>query len=224
MKGNRMPDETSTLPKLSLPEISALVVLMAEAREVSNPELKELTGITITGPVRKRLVDLKLVEGRKGAKGAYSHQLTDHGWRMCGALLSAERPARAGSAGGAMFALLGGLQRNLARLRMSPGDFFVGRLEAEGVAESQGNAVSQVRAAYQRLARVPGDWVSLADVRNLLGTLSREDVDQALRELAVQPKVHLIPVANLKSLSARDHSAALRLGGEDNHAIKIEAI
>jgi hypothetical protein len=35
--------------------------------------------------------------------------------------------------------------------------------------------------------------------------------------------VRLIPVANLKSLTVRDREAALRLGGEDNHAIAIEA-
>ena len=43
-----------------------------------------------------------------------------------------------------------------------------------------------------------------------------------LKWMAVQPGVRLIPVANLKSLSTRDREAALRFGGEENHAFAIE--
>ena len=38
--------------KLSVPELSALVVLMVEAEEVSNPELKERHGLTLDGEER----------------------------------------------------------------------------------------------------------------------------------------------------------------------------
>jgi hypothetical protein len=40
--------------------------------------------------------------------------------------------------------------------------------------------------------------------------------------MAVQPGVRLIPVANQKTLSTRDREAALRFGGEENHAFAIE--
>ena len=81
----------------------------------------------------------------------------------------------------------------------------------------------RIRTAYSKLATEPAGWVSLADLRELLDDIPRPEVDTALKWMAVQPGVRLIPVANLKSLSTRDHEAALRFGGEDNHAFAIEA-
>ena len=77
--------------------------------------------------------------------------------------------------------------------------------------------------AYQKLATEPAGWVSLADLRELLDDIPRPDQDAALKRVAVQAGVRLIPVANLKSLTSRDRAAAVRFGGEDNHALAIEA-
>ena len=60
-------------------------------------------------------------------------------------------------------------------------------------------------------------------MRELLADLPRGELDTALKWMGVQPGVRLIPVANLKSLSTRERDAALRFGGEDNHAMAIEA-
>ncbi|MEU8038375.1 hypothetical protein [Streptosporangium sp. NPDC049078] len=70
-----MPDKA-----LSLPEIAALLVLMIEAREINNRDLKERHGLELTGKPRVKLNDLKLVESRKGQRGAFFHTLTDAGW------------------------------------------------------------------------------------------------------------------------------------------------
>ncbi len=35
--------------KFSLPELAALIVLMSEDRELSNPEMTELVGFSLTG-------------------------------------------------------------------------------------------------------------------------------------------------------------------------------
>jgi hypothetical protein len=35
--------------------------------------------------------------------------------------------------------------------------------------------------------------------------------------------VHLVPEANRKALTVADHEAAVRIGGEENHLISIEA-
>jgi hypothetical protein len=80
----------------------------------------------------------------------------------------------------------------------------------------------RIRTGYAKLAAEPAGWVSLADLRELLDDIPRAELDTALKWMAVQPGVRLIPVANLKSLSTRDHDAALRFGGEDNHAFAIE--
>jgi hypothetical protein len=80
----------------------------------------------------------------------------------------------------------------------------------------------RIRVGYAKLATEPAGWVSLADLRELLQDIPRAELDTALKWMAVQPGVRLIPVANLKSLSARDREAALRFGGEENHAFAIE--
>jgi hypothetical protein len=211
------------LKKLSLPEVAALVVLMAEAREVSNNELEELAGFRLTGKERRTLNDLKLVESRK-VGGQLAHQLSEHGWRTCRELFTADRPARSGSAGGALYVLLAGLHRSLGRLRLSPAEFFVSRADDPAPPEPvpDTDLESRIRVAYRSLVKEPGGWVSLADLRDRLGSSDRAEVDATLRRMDGSPRVHLIPVANLKALTTRDREAAIRMGGEENHALSIE--
>jgi hypothetical protein len=229
----------SALPKLGLPEIASLIVLMVEARELTNTELKQISGFALTGPTRRSLNDLKFVESRKAGQ-VFAHQLTEQGWHACRELLRAERPARAGSAGGALFALLAGVDRALARRRLSPADFFAPQevptdpiapsLPAlagpapAAAADGQSAAAldSAIRAAYRGLAKEPAAWVGLAALRGELGRFGRAETDEALRRIAMAPDAHLIPVANLKSLTQADRDAAVSLGGEDNHALSIE--
>lgn len=83
---------------------------------------------------------------------------------------------------------------------------------------------ADVTAAVARLAADPNDWVGLADLRDALGAgRSRDEVDALLRQMAREPGVRIIPVANSKGLRPRDREAALRIGVEDNHSIQIDA-
>jgi hypothetical protein len=80
------------------------------------------------------------------------------------------------------------------------------------------------RALHQELTaliRQPGDWVALADLRAALATrgLSREAQDAHLKRLSREGKVHIVPESNRKTLVDRDHAAAIRIGGEDNHLV-----
>lgn len=221
--------------KLSQPETASLIVLMAAARELTNPELKELAGFDLTGAARRRLNELGLVASRKSNR-AYAHELTKEGWSTARELLDSGRPARAGSFGGALYALMAALGTGLDRQGLSPAEFFdphaVRRAQAQpsavqdpeaAAAADSADIESAIRKAYSDLAEHDGAWVGLAPLRTRLGAFDRTDVDEALRGLAIQPGVHIIPVANLKSLTQEDREAALRLGGEDNHAIAIEA-
>jgi hypothetical protein len=219
-------------PKFSVPEIAALIVLMAEARELPNPEMEKIAGFALTGPARLKLAKAGLIESRKVGR-SYTNVLTEKGWHACRQLSDGERPARAGSAGGALFALLAGLQRGLAARRLSHADFFVG----ESTGESDGGHVAEALApadtagsdpidervlrAYRQLANQPGAWVGLADLREALPDANRGDIDAALRRMVRMPGVRLIPVANLKSLSHADHEAAVVIGGEANHALAV---
>jgi hypothetical protein len=81
---------------------------------------------------------------------------------------------------------------------------------------------NRIRAAYRELQRRPGDWVALADLREKLAGLDRDDVDRALKALALQPGGHVIPWDNRKVLTRRDHDASVRIGGDDSHAIRLE--
>jgi hypothetical protein len=232
--------------KLSLNQVAVLAILMAEARELSNTDLRELAGVTLTGTDRTGLSRLKLVEERK-VGNTYYFELSPAGWSTAAGLLAEQSLAKGltkGAATGALLALLGGVARGLAGQGHDPRAFFRGTPDprpapgvepdamprpASAVADGPAGAgpvvdlEAGIRAAYRSLARQPADWVGLADLRDRLGDAPRPEVDAALRRIAVKPGVRLIPIANFKSLTARDREAALRLGGEDNHALAIEA-
>ncbi|MFC4062830.1 hypothetical protein ACFOWE_31450 [Planomonospora corallina] len=110
--------------KLSFADVSILVVLMVEAGEVSNPVLRDRYGLTLTGPQRLRLNELKLVESRRHGQ-SFVHELTDRGWARVAEEIRAGVgvPSRAGRA--VAQALLLGVRRLMERTGQRPGDLFL---------------------------------------------------------------------------------------------------
>ncbi|MEU9510116.1 hypothetical protein AB0D32_27985 [Micromonospora sp. NPDC048170] len=218
------------VPTLTPNQINALVVLMVEARELTNNELKELAGFALTGADNAKLVKLGLVETDRSHR-PFSHQLTDEGWRVVRQLHAGTPPRQAGSATRSLLTLLSNLHRSLDRLRLSHADFFKqapgtpapagGPTPSAPVVAEPGAVEALIRAAYHELARKPGSWVGLADLREHLGAQDRASVDAALRAMVRQEGVRIIPVANTKSLTARDRAAAVRIGDEENHTLAI---
>ncbi|WBB81071.1 hypothetical protein O7606_06730 [Micromonospora sp. WMMD882] len=220
------------LPNLTPNQINALVVLMVEARKLTNTELRELAGFTLTGADNAKLVKLGLVVTDRSHR-PFSHELTDHGWHVARRLHTVRPPQQAGSATRSLLTALRNMDRALARLRISQADFFRQEPAPATVDAPQAPAPAPapapetvapealVRAAYRELAVTPGAWVGLADLRELLDDLDRDAVDGALRALVRQPDVRIIPVANSKALSTRDRAAAVRIGDEENHALSI---
>ncbi|MFY1595667.1 hypothetical protein [Micromonospora sp. WMMD737] len=225
---------TADLPHLTPNQINALVVLMVEARELTNNELKELAGFSLTGADNAKLVKLGLVETDRSHR-PFSHELTDEGWRVVRQLHAGAPPARSGSATRSLFTLLANLHRSLSRLGLSHADFFTPPSATSGLAAgptppgvapapaaTEPDAVEAlIRAAYHELAREPGAWVGLADLRERLGRQDRATVDATLRAMVQRDGVRIIPVANTKSLTARDRAAAVRIGDEENHTLAI---
>lgn len=225
---------------LSLPELSALIALMIEGREVSNPELKERYGFTLTNPERQRLNDLKLVDSWKKGR-SFTHVLTDAGWaRLEEEIRSgAAVPERSGSAGAALRALLAGLQRFMDRTDQRLYEIFtpeddtdtapVPAAASEPPAPPASEPVdpadieTRIRKAYAQLARKPGAWVSLTKLRPLLGEVDRAAVDETLRRMNRLPDVNLVPESNQKVLSTQDREAAVLIGDQDKHLISIGA-
>ncbi|MCG5456606.1 hypothetical protein PSH03_001507 [Micromonospora sp. PSH03] len=233
------------VPHLTPNQINALVVLMVEARRLTNVELKELAGFTLTGKDNTKLVDLGLVDTDRTHR-PFAHELTEQGWRVARQLHTAAPPKQGGSTTRSLFVVLSNLHRSLDRLRVSHGDFFKQTAATAAPATSEprqevpaptvtattaapataapvsaAEVEALVRSAYRELATAPGAWVGLADVRDRLADTDRAALDAALRAMVGRDDVRIIPVANTKSLTARDRAAAVRIGNEDNHALAI---
>lgn len=201
--------------KLGIKQRAAMLALMAQAREVSNTELREITGFVLDGEFRRRLNALDLVaSNREKRNQPFTHELTDQGWAWCAKELTEEVPAGAGSAGGALYAVLGGVARFLEDSGLRLHEVFKPvpvELELD----------KRVRFAYETLVPEPRAWVALADLREFLDGQPRAEVDQALRRLSRRPGVNIVPESNQKTLTTRDHDAAIRIGGEDCHLLSI---
>lgn len=229
-----MPGDT-----LGLKERSGLLALMAAAGVASNPELERVTGFRLHGTELEKLRARRLVDSHREASlpgRPLVHRLTADGWDWCTAELAADRPPRAGSAGGALYAVLAGLQRYLTRSHLALPDVFRPDGETPAAAprpqEPPQEAPQEppqaldlpgrIRAAYRKLARDPQDLVSLTQLRPLLGAAPRDEVDAALRRMSRARQANLVPQANQKTLSQADRAAAVRIGNEDCHLVSIE--
>ena len=216
------PEQASS--GLSSSQVLALVVLMAEARELTNKDFGKLAGFKLNGRENAALERLGYVETDRSSR-TFSHQLTDKGWHLMRTLHVTAPPEEGGSAVQSLFTVLANLHRALERLHLSHAEFFKQGSEPTPVrahAVSGGDDVeASIREAYRELASAPGNWVGLADLRERLADLDRTTVDEALRAMERQDDVRIIPVANSKALSPRDRAAALRIGNEDNHTLAI---
>jgi hypothetical protein len=205
---------------LGIPERAILLTLMAEARAVSNPELNELVGTTLDGRSRRKLNDAKLVSSEKEGR-AYVHELTEQGWHWCAQELASMYRPSGTTIGRAAYVVLAGLHRYLERSDLKPADVF--GTSGRGPAPILDVDIEdRLRAAYRKLAKEPRDWVSLSDLRPLLGDAPRAAVDEALRELSRSRRANLVRQANQKILSPADRAAAVRIGTDDCHLISIE--
>ncbi|MDI1462982.1 hypothetical protein QEZ54_18555 [Catellatospora sp. KI3] len=211
-----------------------LTLLMAEAREVTNSELTERYGISLTGEDSRALVEAKLATRRKVGRGL-AHELTDEGWARCREELTAEYVKGTGPAVPALHALFGALDRYVKRSELSLPELFTASPapveapkpeKAAAKPRAGGKKVDveqRIRTAYAKLATAPQGWVSLADLRAALADVDRGAVDQALMTMAVHRDVVLVPEENQKNMSAEDRAAAIHIGGEDKHLLSIEA-
>ncbi|MFE6923450.1 hypothetical protein ACFVAV_20670 [Nocardia sp. NPDC057663] len=195
--------------RLTAIERYVLLVLMAEARELTNAELHAVAGIKLDGKPRRHLNDLGLVTSTMVGR-AFVHELTDRGTVWCTEELTRERPAHSGSAGGALYAVLAGLRRHLDESGHTLADVF------------RPNVAGQVEAAYTELSRGKGTPVRLAILRDRLDGVPTDEFDRALGLLARREGVHVRSEADQKTLTAEDADAAVVLAGTARHLLTIE--
>ncbi|MFD8496729.1 hypothetical protein [Amycolatopsis sp. NPDC059657] len=206
--------------RLGQKQTAAMFTLMVLAREVENPELESIVGFRLDGKERRQLNDLNLVASWKRGR-LFAHELTERGWAWCEDEMRAGEPAPSSvrsTLASAMYVLLGGLEGYLRRENLRLAHIFAP--DQQVAAE---DLESRIRAAYGKLASAPRDWVGLAELRSQLGNVPAEAVDAVLKELSKAKQAHLVPESNRKTLTAADHQAAIRIGGEDNHLLSIEA-
>lgn len=218
-------------------EVAALMVLMAEARTVRNPEFKELAS-DLKKPSRDKLVRMGAVEvGKEGR--TMTLELTDKGWKMCHDLMGSQPPPQASKA---LFTVLAGLRRWLDREDRRPAEVFFPRdtpatiepiptpanavvtpAVREQVPRTPAEVEARVRAAYADLAREPGAYLRLSRLRPALDGIPRADQDSALVLLQRQRGVNLIPEENQKTLTDEDRAAAVLVGNQHNHLLAIHS-
>ena len=205
-----------------IPERAVMIALMA-----LNKETRELgaagvaTDSTCRKPTRVKLNRDGLLQSRRleGGKG-YAHELTDAGWAWVVAELDRQVPRRAGSAGGALYALLNGLKVALDARGMLIQELFAATPSA--APQPSGSLRDRIREAYRNLASRPWDWVELRDLRTQLGDWPRGEVDGELIRLFRAKEVNLTLHEDRGRLTQADRDAALRLGVDDMHLISME--
>ncbi|MEV4159504.1 hypothetical protein [Nonomuraea dietziae] len=211
--------------KLSAVETAAMIVLMVEGDEVLNSDLAKQHGIKLTPKHRANLNELKLVETRPHGR-TMIHLLTDRGWARLADEFREGVAASPGATGGALRSLAFGVARFMERTDHRLGDLFepeppVEAAERPEATEALGGVESRVRGAYAELAREPGGWVSLTDLRRRLSELPRDVMDDALRSLNRQSDVVMVPEDNQKALRAEDREAALVISDQHKHYLAI---
>ncbi len=200
-----------------IPERAVMIALMALNKETRNVELKQRYGLDVRKRAREKLNQEGLVQSRRVPGKGFAHELTDAGWAWVVAQLDAPVPARAGSAGGALYALLNGL-----RVALDARGMVIQELFAPAAPEPARPLRDRIRQAYRTLASRPRDWVELRDLRAQLGDWPRRDVDLELTQMFRDKDVNLTLHEGRRRLTQADRDAALRLGVDDMHMISME--
>ncbi|WP_158263102.1 hypothetical protein [Amycolatopsis sp. CA-128772] len=86
-----------------------------------------------------------------------------------------------------------------------------------------GSTEERIRDAVAKLATADGEWVGLVELRKALGDVDHDEVTRVLREMnRNNPNIDFVPEDNRKALTDVDHAAAIEIGGDAQHFVRIE--
>jgi hypothetical protein len=192
-----------------------LVTLMIKASALPNTYFTNVAHIGLKREYRDDLRDRGLI---KVTPKPLVLELTEAGWGQAISELGGEVPARAGSAGGALYVALEFLRGLLDHLGVAPSELFTLRIRsADAVpAPAPADFEASIRKAYGEVAR-SGEYVSLAKIRDALTA----DIDSTLARMHRESDVNLIPNSSQGDLTDDDRSAAVKIGNQDRHLIAI---
>ncbi|SDT31633.1 hypothetical protein [Actinoplanes derwentensis] len=205
-------------------ESAWLIVLMSEARELSNSELAERFNITLTGKERTKLNSLGYVQSRKVGR-AFAHVLDEKGWERVNQELNIVAP------GAKVISVALSLMHENLRNRVLQREAYrkfseifshaVDAVVPVSPETTDDDLESRIRQVYHSLAPEPGEWVRHTAVRQKLGDVPGEALDEVFRLLSRAEDVEMMPEINQKTLTAEDRRTAVRVGGQDTHLISI---
>jgi hypothetical protein len=204
-------------------ENAILIVLMAEAREVLHTELTSKYGFKVAKESRDKFTRRRFVTSKKSGR-TFALELDDAGWAYVQEELALQSNGSRAHVG-ALTALLAGLRdRVLERSGCkSYAELFALNDVRGPVSAPDQEQLLRTRLvnAYDALVEEPKGWVSLTRLRPFFGDVPRAALDEALRRLAREPDVNIVPESNQKMLTDEDAAAALHLGGQDKHLLAI---
>jgi hypothetical protein len=207
-----MPDDT-----LKLVETCALLILLKEAQEIANADLKNLRGFELKAENRNRLEKkFGLIDVRKQGQRVYLG-VSEQGWARALDMIGETPPAGAGYRGAAIYAQVTALRQFLESSGLALSEFYLPQPGGETT-----DVVALVRKAYDGLAQAPGDAVKLVRIRAALPGVPREEVDEALIALDREAGVRVFAEANQKTLTDADRAAAVSIGNQDKHLLIIK--
>jgi hypothetical protein len=209
--------------ELTPSENAILIVLMAEARELLNTELKARYGLDVRKVSRDKFARRRYVASRRSGP-TYALALDDEGWvHAQGELAFRSNGATAHAA--ALTALLTSLRdRVLERSGCKSYAELFALSDVRGPVsgpDQERLLRTRIVNAYAALAAEPGGWVRLTRLRPFFGDVPAAAVDEALRKLSREPGVDIVPESNQRMLTGADIAAALHLGGQDKHLLAI---
>jgi len=206
--------------ELTVRDQASLFALMVLARPVTNRELRDLAGLEISADVCRRANQFAVIyTGKQNAKliastkrgGTNTHKLTPAGKTWCESALTAGRPDGGRFPAGVLYAVLGSVGHYLERSGTKFGEFFQPDIEG------------WIRAVYTELTvrRGPGSWIKLSRLREWLEDVPRDVVDAELDRMIEQTDVQLMAELNQRLLTRKDRDAAVNIGDEPRHLLKI---
>ncbi|MFI5591346.1 hypothetical protein ACIA5G_40280 [Amycolatopsis sp. NPDC051758] len=194
-------------------EQATLFVLLLHKGEMPNSILRKEHGVDLPKAGREKLNNAGLVETREQSK-RYFHRITPAGEEWCERdLAEIEAPPRSSALAKIGFELL----RRCARYARQ------NKIPIADLIGTPGDLEDLIRRVYLALSGRPQDWVRLAKLRPELNGAPKDEVDQVLLAMARTGRAHLAPDSDRRGLTDADRSAAIRVAGEDNHFLAIEA-
>jgi len=197
-----------------------MIALAALGGECSNVVLAKTYRLDLIKKFRDRLNTDGLIESRREGR-SFTHTLTEKGWKQVEREMGAEVPPRAGSAGGALYALLAGLKPAAERAGGLKALLAGGGGATSETPLVEGDLKDQIRSAYRALAKRPQDWVLLRDLRPRLGDAAKSEVDTALKRMFLDKEINLTLNDDQGSLTQADRDAAIRVGPNDMHMLSM---